>query len=665
MLKFLLILLIILFAPLLLNRVKVPHLIGLIIAGALVGPNGFNLLPRDANIVVIGTTGLLFIMFQAGLEIDLTEFYKNKWKSLGFGFYTFMIPLIFGIIAGRYFLGFEWLTAVLFASLFSSHTLITYPLVSKLGIAKNPAVTITVGGTMITDIAALLILAACVGMAKGDVTTEFWIRLGASVLAFGAVVLWLFPIIGRWFFKTVDDKISQFIFVMVMIYFAALLAEIAGIEAIIGAFLCGLALNRLIPHTSVLMNRIDFVGNSLFIPFFLISVGMIIDFRAFFKNPETIKVALVMTVLALVGKYLASVATRKTFRLSRAEGGVIFGLSSASAAATLASVMVGYNIILGENENGEPIRLLNESVLNGSILLILVSCTISSFVTQKNAGKVALEMDEEDDSGEGEERIMIALNYPETIESLTELALQTKSPKNKDRLFALNIIVEDESAEVNESSDKNADKLLQQATQITTASDVAMTPLKRYDSDVIAGINNEIKKNKITDLIIGVEPNKGFSPTFVYNLYSGYLADEDTTVLVSHILQPIGTLAEIHIALPAGAELEAGFQQALSRIWNLGKNLGAKMNFYTTEKTIRILEKFQRRTALNAEFIILENWKELSKISGKIKANHCLILLMSRRGRAAYLPEMSAVPDFLNGNFREKNYVLIYPGVQS
>lgn len=282
-LKFLLVLIIILAAPLLLNKIKVPHLLGLFIAGAVIGPNGFNVLARDSSIVVTGTTGLLYIMFLAGLEIDMGDFKKNKWKSLTFGLFTFIVPFVLGYLGGYYILKFSGLTSILFASLFSSHTLIAYPLISKLGIAKNPAVNITVGGTMITDVLALLVLAIIVGMSQGDVGTEFWVKLSVSFVVFALVVLVIFPMIGRWFFKKVNDKISQYIFVLVMIYLAALLAELAGVEAIIGAFFAGLALNRLIPHTSSLMNRVEFVGNAIFIPFFLISVGMLIDFKVFLK----------------------------------------------------------------------------------------------------------------------------------------------------------------------------------------------------------------------------------------------------------------------------------------------------------------------------------------------------------------------------------------------
>jgi Kef-type K+ transport system membrane component KefB len=321
---FTLILFIILFAPIILNKLKIPHLIGLIIAGAIIGPFGLNLMLRDSSIILFGTVGLLYIMFTAGLEIDLNDFKKNSSKSLVFGLYTFIIPMTLGTVTGLYILHFSWQTSLLLASMFASHTLIAYPIISKLGIVKNRAVSIAVGGTLITDTLALLVLAVIVGMVKGEINNEFWIRLSISVLVFGLTIMFGFPIIGRWFFKNYEDRISQYIFVLGMVFLAAFLAEAAGIEAIIGAFLAGLALNRLIPSTSPLMNRIEFVGNALFIPFLLIGVGMLVDYRAFFKDFETIKVALIMTFVATLAKFLASWFTQKTYKLTRDERRVIF-----------------------------------------------------------------------------------------------------------------------------------------------------------------------------------------------------------------------------------------------------------------------------------------------------------------------------------------------------
>ncbi|MBU4538718.1 MAG: cation:proton antiporter [Weeksellaceae bacterium] len=658
-LKFLVVLIIILFAPLLLNKIKVPHLLGLIIAGAAVGPNGFNILARDSSIVVTGTTGLLYIMFLAGLEIDLAEFKKNKWKSLGFGGYTFVIPFILGILTAYYFLDFNLLTSFLFASLFSSHTLISYPMVSKMGVAKNAAVNITVGGTMITDILALLVLAVVVGMTTGEVNASFWTQLSVGIILFGAVVLFGFPIIGRWFFKKVEDKISQYIFLLVMIYLAALLAEMAGIEAIIGAFLAGLAMNRLIPQNSALMNRVDFVGNAIFIPFFLISVGMLIDVKVFFKDFETIKVALVMISVSIGGKYLASVATQRTFSFTKPEGGIIFGLSSASAAATLAAVMVGYNIVIGETETGEPIRLLNESVLNGSILLILVSCTISSFITQTNAEKI-IEADNENmisETDPDDERILLALHYEKTVAAMTNLALLLKSKKNTENLFAINVINNDS----NESSEKNAGKVLDNSVTIGASADVKITPLKRFDNDVQAGISNEIKEHKITDLLIAVDPDKGLSASFVFNLYGGYLNNFSVNTLVYHAIQPISTVQKYFVVLPENAHLEAGFFHSLLKVWNIARNSGSKIEFYGNVKTIKVIENIRAKVNIDASFIIFNDWTEMRKIFAKMKDDDAFILFMANREMISFLPQMQNVPAYLNEHFKNRNYLLIFP----
>jgi Kef-type K+ transport system membrane component KefB len=659
LLKFLIELIIILCIPLLLNKIKVPHLLGLIIAGAVIGPNGFNVLARDSSVVVTGTTGLLYIMFLAGLEIDMGDFKKNKWKSITFSLYTFIVPFVLGLIGGYYVLHFSILTTVLFASLFSSHTLIVYPMISKLGIAKKLAVNITVGGTMITDVLSLVVLAVVVGMSQGEVGTSFWVKLSVSMIVFALIVLLVFPIIARWFFKNVEDKISQYIFVIVMIYLAALLAELAGIEAIIGAFFAGLALNRLIPHTSSLMNRVEFVGNAIFIPFFLISVGMLIDFNAFIQSWETLGVASIMLIASIGGKYVAAILTKKTFSLTNDEGTLIFGMSAASAAATLASVMVGYNIILFENEAGEPVRLLNEHVLNGSILLILVSCTISSFVSMASAQQIADSDKEETVAGTSheKEKILLALNHENTVEKLVNLGLLIKTQTNKDSLFAVNIINEAKS----ESSSKNAEKLLGEAVNMSAGADVKLNPITRHDNDVVLGISNVVKEQNITDLIIGLEEEKGFSSSFTYNLYNGYLRNKEINVIIYHAVQPVATIKKYAVLIPANAEREPGFFHSLLRVWNIGKNSGAKMSFYANDKTTEILRSIIKKANIEAVFNPVTTWQEAQEAACNLEEDEGLIVLMADRGMHSYFSQMQNVPEILNKNLNKNNYILIYP----
>lgn len=659
-LKFLLILVIILFAPIVLNKIKIPHLLGLIIAGAVIGPYGFHLMDRDSSIILSGTAGLLYIMFLAGLEINLADFKKNSQKSLVFGLYTFLIPMALGTLTGIYILKFSIPTSVLLASMFASHTLIAYPLISKLGIAKNKAVNITVGGTMITDTLALLVLAVIVGMTTGEVNTEFWVRLSVSIVVFGLIVMLLFPIIGRWFFKRFDDNVSQYIFVLVMVFLGAVLAEAAGIEAIIGAFLAGLALNRLIPQTSPLMNRIEFVGNAIFIPFFLIGVGMLIDYRAFFENLETVKVALVMIIVATSAKFIAAWLTQKTYRFSVDERRLIFGLSNAQAAATLAAVLVGYNIVVGETETGEPIRLLNESVLNGTILMILFTCTIASFVAQKGAKNIALAEAGEtaSDESESSERILIPINNPETTDELINLGVTIKSKKNRDGLYALSII---DNSSTDGSADKRAKKILNKAAVTASATDNFLHELLRYDFNIVNGITSVVKEQKISDLILGLHMKKGISDSFLGNLTEGILTKCNATTLIYKPAQPFGTLKRHIVIVPAEAEKEIGFAFWLIKVWNIARNTGAKLVFYATGKTLKFIEEIHSKHPVECEFIAFGDWDDFLILSRDLQKNDNLIIILSRKDKPSYHSNMERIPSYLNKYFQDNSFILIYP----
>lgn len=659
-LKFLIILIIILFAPILLNKVKVPHLLGLIIAGAFVGPNGLNLIERDSGIVLSGTAGLLYIMFLAGLEINLADFKKNRVKSLVFGLYTFIIPMILGTVAGYYMLQFSLPTSILLASMFASHTLIAYPLVSKLGVAKNIAVNVTVGGTMITDVAALLVLAAIVGMSTGDANIEFWIRLGISIILFGAAIFILFPIIGRWFFKHFDDGVTQYIFVLAMVFLGAVMAELAGIESIIGAFLAGLAMNRLVPHTSPLMNRIDFVGNAIFIPFFLISVGMLIDFRVFVSDLETLKVAGIMIITATAAKFIAALLTQKTFRFTVNERRLIFGLSNAQAAATLAAVLVGYNTIIG-NQDGEPIRLLNESVLNGTIIMILVTCTISSFVAQRAAENVALSdiVDDTTQRNGSDEKFLVAIDQMEDIDEALKFAISLKSSKGPKEIYVLNVI--DVRGENIRHAETEAHKLFDKATNLAAATDNLIVPLLRYDQNITHGIVNVIKEQKITDLIIELKSDKGFTGNFQNNLNDNILVNADTTTIVYFPVQPLSTIKRHLIIIPEKAETEIGFGYWLVKMWNLAKNTSAQLVFYATRNTTSFLMRIQRAHPINARFQLLPNFEDMLIVSRDLRKEDGLVFVLSRKNSIVYQTGMEKVPQYIGNYFSGHNFILLYP----
>ena len=659
-LKFLLILVIILSAPLLLNKLKIPHLLGLIIAGAIIGPNGLNLVLRDSSIILSGTAGLLYIMFLAGLEIDMGDFKKNSGRSFVFGMYTFLIPMALGIVAGLYVLHFSMETSILLASMFASHTLIAYPIISKLGITKDKSVTITVGGTMITDMLALLVLTVIVGMATGVIGEHFWTRLSISIVIFVLFVVIAFPIAGRWFFKHVQDSISQYIFVLVMVFLGAYLAELAGIESIIGSFLAGLSLNRLIPRSSPLMHRVEFIGNSIFIPFFLIGVGMLIDYRAFFTSFDTIKVGIVMIIVATIAKYAAAWLTQKTFRMSVDQRRIIFGLSNAQAAATLAAVMVGYNVILGQTPEGEPIRLLNESVLNGTILMILVTCTMASFSAQRGAHNLAATASSEtDETGDHKERILIPLSNEDTAEELVNLSLATKSKKNTHHLYALNIL--DNKVSGDDQQLKKSRRLLENAALTAAATDTHLQELQRYDLNVTNAILSVILEHRITDLVLGLHKEKGIPSSFLGRITEGILDYSDVTTLIYKPAHPLSTMKRHLVVIPVQAEKEAGFPQWVARVWNVIQNTGAKAIFYGSSDTLGRLKTLLGKRGGEMEFTEFSDWEDFLIVFRDVHKDDNLWIVMSRHNGISFNPSMNRIPGYLNKYFQQNSFILVYP----
>src|SRR5690554_6888876 len=437
-LVFALILFIILLSPIILRRFKIPGIIGLILSGVLIGPHGLYLLEQNSAVDLFSTIGLLYIMFIAGLELDLNEFRKTRHKSVTFGFLTFIIPLAIGFPVCHFLLGYNILGSVLISSMFATHTLVAYPVVNSYGISKNEAVAITIGGTILTDTAVLVILAVIIGASQGVLDQQFWITLGISMALFLAFMFIVIPRVAKWFFQRVEtEKTAHYIFVLFVVFLAAFLAEVAGLEHIIGAFVAGLALNKLIPHTSALMNRIEFIGNALFIPFFLISVGMIVDVRVLLAGPMALYIAATLTIVAIAAKWIAAFFTQKVFNYTGPQRQVIFGLSSAHAAATLAVIMVGYNY-----------EIIDENVLNGTIILILVSCVVASFVTESASKKVVLAGDQDEINREKdiarEEQLVLPIANLNNMESLLDFATMIKSPRSPLPITVLTVVPNNE-----------------------------------------------------------------------------------------------------------------------------------------------------------------------------------------------------------------------------
>lgn len=655
-LVFSVILFIILLAPVLLKRLRIPGIIGLIISGVVIGPHGLNLIEQNSAVNLFSTIGLLYIMFLAGLELDLGEFRKYKYKSLVFGFLTFILPISLGVPVCLYLLDYPLNTSVLTASMFATHTLIAYPIVSRLGISKNEAVAITVGGTILTDTAVLIMLAVISEASHGGLTHALWVKMGVSLVIFLAIVIFLIPRIAAWFFKRLEDeKNSHFIFVLSMVFFCAFIARLSGLEPIIGAFAAGLTLNRLIPHSSSLMNRLEFVGNALFIPFFLISVGMLIDVSVLSKGTQALIVAAALTVTALAGKWLASYFTGVLFRYSSAQRKMIFGLSSSHAAATLAVILVGYNI-----------KIIDDNILNGTIVLILVTCLVASFVTENAGKKVVLQ--EANDGPEQDtanvQRILVPISNPLTMERLIDFAIMMKEPKNYSPIVGLTIVEDDDQAQ---SRLLHARKMLEKAITHAASADQKVEITATIDQNVTSGVKRVARERFITDIIMGWPSKTNLADLIFGKAFSSVVNQTTQHVFLARLTLPMNVHKSIHILCPALAEKEEGFYQWLNRMSRLSTQLSVSTTFYCAKETYVEIEKFLKQQKLSVSFSFheLTDLSKLSSLYKRIHANDIIALVSSRKGSISYEPWLDMLPRKMMKRFPENSVVFIYPHVQT
>lgn len=654
---FFLVLVIILLAPILLSKLRIPHIIGMILAGVMIGEHGFNILERDSSFELFGKVGLYYIMFLAGLEMNMEDFKSIRVKAIVLGLLAFIIPITLGFFSNIFILKYGVITSVLLASMYASHTLIAYPIVIRYGISRQRSVSISVGGTAVTDTLTLLVLAVISGMFKEEYSDMFWLWLVVKVMLLSGLIIFLFPRIGRWFFRKYDDNVVQFIFVLAMAFLGAGLMEMIGMEGILGAFLAGLVLNRLIPHMSPLMHHIEFVGNALFIPYFLIGVGMLINLRILFGDAAALKVALVMTVMALVSKWIACWATQKIYRMSSLERELMFGLSNAQAAATLAAVLVGYNIILPGGE-----RLLNEAVLNGTVVLILFTCVISSFVTERAARKMAVVEDSEEMKlGQlEEENVLIPMANPETIEYLMGMALVMKDPKRKGQFTALNVINDGVASDSRRLAGK---RQLEHAAMIATSAGVALNTVTRFDLNIASGIIYTLKECNASEVIIGLHRKATMVDSFLGNMTERLLKGTHRQVMIVKCLIPVNTMRRIIVAVPPKAEYEVGFLKWLERICRMGGQLGCRVHFFAHPDTQHHLLSYinKHHKGVRLEFSELLTWDDLLLLTEQVNYDHLLVLVSARRGYISYDPSFERLPQQIARYFSNNSLIVLFP----
>ncbi len=648
---FTLVLLIILLSPIVFRKLRIPSIIGLLLAGVVIGPNGLNILLRDSSIILFGTVGLLYIMFMAALEIDMGHFKKNSYKSGVFGLFTFLIPLSLGFVVCHYLLDFSITASFLIASMFSTHTLISYPIVSNLGISKDESVTVTVGGTIITDTAVLMMLAVIVGSTKGSLDMIFWIRMIVSLIVFAVIILYGYPALSRWFFRNMPEiGPNQYVFVLALVFIAGILAELAGLEPIIGAFLAGLAVNRLIPSNSVLMNRIEFVGNAIFIPFFLISVGMLVDLRVVFQGPQALIVASSMTIVAIFSKWIAAFLTQKIFRYNSLQRKIIFGLSSSHAAATLAVILIGYEL-----------GIIDDSVLNGTIILILITCLASSFVTEYSGRKLAIESTlQKPPEVSRVERILVPVANPKNVSRLIELAIYIKDVASPEPIYPLSVIKDSEEAE---AQLQDANKQLTESVAFARDVNANIMPVTRVDLNVSNGINRAIRELFITTVILGWNAKITTRQWIFGSILDQLLERMNQMIMVCKILEPLNTFRQIVVIYTKAAQYELGFPESIAALKRLAFQIGTTIKIIAHEEDVNfIVNSYSKQSPyiqLNSESFT--NFPDLRNISNTAKTSNLCVFMSARKLTISYERFLDEMPYLLSKYFEKYSFIVIYP----
>lgn len=649
---FALVMMIILVAPILFEHLKIPGVVGLILAGLIVGPNVSGLLARDDTIELLGTVGLLYIMFVAGLDVNLAQFARFRNNSMIFGALTFLVPQVTGTLLAVYVLGFAWTPAVLLASLFASHTLLAYPIAARLGIGRSAAVVTAVGGTIITDTAALMVLVVIARSVSGALDAAFWIRLAVALVLFTILVFWALPRVGRWFFRRQRaESASEFVFVLAALFISALFSEFAGMEPIIGAFMAGLALNRLIPEQGVLMNRIQFVGNALFIPFFLISVGMLVDLRIFTAGRDAWILSGFMVSTVIATKFAAAEAGRRIFGYSRDEGLVLFGLSIAQAAATLAAVVIGFEL-----------GIFGESIVSGAVFMILVTCLLSPWVIERFGRRMALVQEQKlPRFQEALQRILVPLANPVTAESLMDVALMIRHPDHDEPIYPLVVVPESTDVEAQVFA---SEKVLARAVARAAAAEVPVYPVTRVDMNVADGIVRAIRERRISQVVIGWNGEVSRSERIFGSVVDQMLTATRELVMVCKMDRPLNTFKRIMVAVPPVADREHGFAAAVRVVVSLADQLGTELFVVSTLTSRTSLELVASQTASSLrmrfeEFTPSEDL--LERLEALASPDDLIAVLSAREGTLSWRPLLDRLPRLIAERLPTTDFVIVYP----
>lgn len=656
---FFVVLLIVLFAPIIMGKLRIPHIIGMVLAGIVVGKYGLNILERDSSFELFGKVGLYYIMFLAALEMDMEGMKKNKSRLLIYGLLTCFIPFTLTYFMSIHLLHYSTKASLLLSCIMASNTLIAYPIVSRYGLQQKPSVTLSVGSSMLSLLIALVILAGLVASFGEHDGVLFWVFFATKFAAYCGFMIFLIPRLTRWFLRRYSDAVMQFIFVMAMLFMSAALSQIVGIEGVFGAFFAGLILNRYIPHISPLMNRLEFIGNALFIPYFLIGVGMLINVNLLFQGGHILWVIFCIVFFGTLGKAIAAYAACLGFRLPLSSGHMMFGLTSAHAAGSIAMVMVGMNILIGPNT-----YLVNDDMLNGVVIMILFTCIISSLLTDWSSQKIILrdkELPEAEDEKKGnDEKILIPVRYPEYADSLMDLALLVRNQKLNRGLVCLNVVYDDKDMRYNQELGR---QLLDHCSQLAAATDVMTQTQVRIAANIANGIKHAFNEFQCSEIIIGMHMHPERSPKFWGEFHQSLFNGLSRQIIMARVIQPLNTIRRIQVAVPSRAEFEPGFYRWLERLSRMAGNLDCRIQFHGRTETLALINEYiqNRHHEVRADYALMNHWNEMPQLAAQISNDHMLVVITARKGTVSYKTALERLPEEITRFFSGTNLMIIFP----
>ena len=654
---FFVVLLMILLSPIIMGRLRIPHIIGMVLAGVVVGQYGLDILERDASFELFGRVGLYYIMFLAGLEMDMEGLKKNRNRVAVFGLLTFLIPFAMTYAMASWLLYYTPLGSFLLAAIMASNTLIAYPIVGRYGLTRHTSSTLSVGSSMMALFLALIVMASIVNSFHGGSGIGFWLLFVVKFAAYCAGLILVIPRLTRWFLRRYSDAVMQFIFILATVFLSAVLSDAVGLEGIFGAFMSGLILNRFVPKVSPLMNRIEFTGNALFIPYFLIGVGMLINVRLLFAGSRILWVVFCLVFFGTLGKAVAAYLAARLFRMPWLSGHMMFGLTSAHAAGAIAMVMVGRQL-----ETAPGRYLFGDEVLNGIVIMILFTCVISTVITERAAQRLRLQEKEEPQLKKDidDEKILIPVKYPEYADNLVTMATMMRNPRSKRDLVALNVVYDDVNMRHNQAEGQ---QLLDHLRHLASASDVPMTTQVRIAANIANGIKHAFKEFQASEILMGLhfhkEVSRGFWGEFTRSLYNGL----SRQIIITRIMQPLNTIRRIQVAVPSRAEFEPGFYRWLERLARMAGNLECRVVFHGRQDTLQLIKEFIRNRfpSVRAEYEELEHWNELPELATRVREDHLFVIVTARKGTISYKSAMERLPDEVNKCFKGKTLMIIFP----